>query len=216
MLYPVILCLSITAGICFVLLALPLALRIWVHFRVRDRIFNLGQAIPESEAAIVLGAALWADGSPTPVLYDRVATGVALIKTGLVKKLVMSGDGRSSSYNEPDAMQDLAIELGVAGDSILLDHAGLRTYDSLLRALKIHGLTHVTIVTQQFHMDRALYLADAIGLRALGVLADRRRYRFLALQRSRVREVIATTKAWLDIHFLHPNNSRLDDVKEIP
>jgi vancomycin permeability regulator SanA len=187
------------------LLVLPLILRIWVHRRVRSKVYTLNQIIPPTEIGIVLGAGLWADGSPTPVLYDRVATGVDLYKSAKVNKLLMSGTGKSDAYNEPQVMQQLAISLGVPSEKIILDYAGHRTYDTFYRAREIHNVVEAIVITQRFHLDRALYLCDALGINARGVAADRRRYRFLALQRSRMREIAATALAWIDIHFLRPH-----------
>lgn len=188
-----------------VLLFLALILRTWVHRRVRSSVYTINQISLPTEVGIVLGAGLWADGSPTPVLYDRVATGVELYKAAKVNKLLMSGDGGSEDYNEPQVMKQLAVSLGVPPENILLDYAGRRTYDSLYRAREIHHVVEAIVITQRFHLDRALYLCDALGIHARGVAADRRRYRFLSLQRSRLREIAATALAWIDIHFVHPH-----------
>ena len=179
-------------------------LRVWVHLRVRRRIYMLDRAIPPVGTAIVLGAGLWSDGSLTPVLYDRVVTGVYLYRSRLITKLLMSGYKSARAYNEPEAMRQCAVQLGVPAEDIALDYAGNRTYDSLYRARNLFGIKRAAVVTQRFHLDRALYLCDALGIDAVGVVADRQRYRFLAYQRSRLREVLALLNAWLDIHFLHP------------
>lgn len=195
----------VTAITLTVLILFALILRFWVYRKVRSSVYTLNQRIRPAEVGIVLGAGLWANGSPTPVLYDRVSTGVDLYKSAKVNKLLMSGDGRSDSYNEPEVMKQVAISLGVPPDNIILDYAGRRTYDSLFRAREIHHVVEAIVITQRFHLDRALYLCDALGIHARGVAADRRRYRFLALQRSRLREIAATVLAWVEIHFLHPH-----------
>ena len=195
----------ITAIILTVLILFALILRFWVHRKVRSSVYTLDQNFLPAEVGIVLGAGLWANGSPTPVLYDRVSTGVDLYKSAKVNKLLMSGDGRSDAYNEPKVMKQLAVSLGVPPENIILDYAGRRTYDSLFRAREIHHVVEALVITQRFHLDRALYLCDALGIHARGISADRRRYRFLALQRSRLREIAATVLAWIEIHFLHPH-----------
>lgn len=201
--------------VCLLLgVALALALRLWVRWRVRSRVYRLEQEIPHAPMAIVLGAGLWRDGSPTPVLYDRVATGADLYQRGIVKRLLLSGDDDGQGHNEPAAMQKLALQLGVRPDALLLDPAGRRTYDSMYRAKHLHHVEQAVIITQRFHLDRALYLANALGIDAVGVVADRRRYRRLALQRSRVREVLAAVSAWLDIHLLHPHPT-LEDADRV-
>jgi SanA protein len=170
--------------------------------------------------ALVLGAGLWRDGSPTPVLHDRVATAVDLYKAGSVEKILMSGDNRFPGHNEPEAMRRLAVQLGVpdtdiildyAGrrtyDScyrIILDYAGRRTYDSCYRARAIFDLQQVTVVTQRFHLNRAIYLCEALGVEAVGVVADRRAYRKPQPQWWSLRELAALVNAWLDIHLLQP------------
>jgi len=196
--------LRVGLALCAGALVVPWLLRAWVHGIVGSRIYDQGQAVPPTGVALVLGAGLWADGSPTPVLYDRVATAAELYHAGVVKKLLMSGDNRFKWYNEPEEMRQLAIRLGVPDKDVVLDYAGRRTYDSCYRARAIFDVGQVVIVTQRFHLDRALYLCDALGIQAVGVVADRRVYSTPARQWWDVRETAALTGAWLDIHVLHP------------
>jgi SanA protein len=184
------------------MLVFPWLLHLWIQQRVQGRIYTPGQALPVGRVAIVLGAGLWRDGSPSPVLYDRVATAVELYQAGQVKKLLMSGDNRFETYNEPEAMRQLALRLGVPDEDIVLDYAGRRTYDSCYRAREIFGLEQAIIVTQRFHLDRALYLCESLGVQAAGVAADRRPYRYHTWWQ--LREVAAIVNAWLDIHLLRP------------
>lgn len=127
-------------------------------------------------AAVVFGAGLWRDGSPTPVLRDRVETASELYFAGKVSKLLMSGDNRFADYNEPAAMRSYALDLGVPDEDIVLDYAGRRTYDTCYRAGKIFGLDKVILVTQGFHLPRAIYTCNILGLEASGVQADQREY----------------------------------------
>ena len=187
-----------------VVLIWPWVIRAWVHWRVGSHIYDEVQAVPPANVALVLGAGLWSDGSPTPALYDRVATAAALYQVGAVKKLLMSGDNRFEWYNEPEAMRQLAIRLGVPDEDIVLDYAGRRTYDSCYRARAIFGVERAVIVTQRFHLDRALYLCGALGVQAVGVVADRRVYSSPSRQWWYLRETAALANAWLDIHVLHP------------
>lgn len=183
-------------------LALPWLLYLWVQWRAEGRIYSPGQTIPETGVALVLGAGLRRDGSPSPVLHHRVATAVDLYQAGLVKKLLMSGDNRFDYHNEPAAMRQLALRLGVPDEDIVLDYAGRRTYDSCYRAREIFAVEEAIIVTQRFHLDRALYLCNTLGVQSIGVTADRGDYRFERWWA--VREVAATTNAWLDLHVLRP------------
>lgn len=193
-----------TSGIILAVLLLPWLLRAWMYGSARARIYADVPAVPPAPVALVLGAGLWADGSPTPALYDRVATGVDLYKAGKVNKLLMSGDNRFEWYNEPGAMRRLALQLGVPDEDIVLDYAGRRTYDSCYRASEIFGVERAVIVTQRFHLDRALYLCDAFGVQAVGVVADRRTYTPPYAQWWWLRETPAMVSAWLDVHLLHP------------
>lgn len=183
----------------------PWLLRVWVHWRIRPRIYDQVQFVPSTQVALVLGAGLRPDGSPTSALRDRVETAADLYKSGIVRKLLVSGDNRFEWYNEPEAMRQLAMRLGVPAEDIVLDYAGRRTYDSCYRAKEIFEVKDMVVVTQRFHLDRALYLCDALGIPSVGIVADRRVYASPHRQWWQVRELVALVKAWLDIHILHPH-----------
>lgn len=164
---------------------------------------RVDEIAPDS-VAIVFGAGLWRDGSPTPVLRDRVMTAAKLYFEGKVEKLLMSGDNRFEDYNEPAAMRDYAMRLGVPEEAIVLDYAGRRTYDTCYRARAIFGLESAILVTQGFHLPRALYTCNALGVEARGVAADVRVYRKRSLAFWHTRETIATIRAMLDVYVLQP------------
>jgi SanA protein len=191
-------------AITTVALAALWILRAIAHAHTEGRIFTDIHAVPPAPVALVLGAGLWRDGTPTPALYDRVATAVDLYKAGKVKKLLMSGDNRRVDYNEPAAMKTLAVQLGVPDEDIVLDYAGRRTYDSCYRAKEIFGVQRAMIITQRFHLDRSLFLCDAMGLEAVGVVADRRPYPRWDYRWWEFREVLATAAAWWDVNIGHP------------
>jgi SanA protein len=195
---------AVTVVFLAVILSVPWMLHLWVHWHVSPRIYDEVQAVPPAGVALVLGAGLSSDGSPTPALYDRVAAAVNLYQSGTVKKLLMSGDNRFEWYNEPGAMRQLALQLGVPDEDIVLDYAGRRTYDSCYRAREIFEVGRVVVVTQRFHLERALYLCDALGISSFGMVADRRMYQSPYRQWWQLREVAALVKAWIDIHILHP------------
>ena len=161
--------------------------------------------VPEASTAIVFGAGLQRDGTPTPVLRDRVATAAQLFSSGKVEKLLMSGDSRTAYYNEPAAMQKYAVSLGVPEYAIVLDLAGQRTYDTCYRAMNVFGVKNAILVTQQFHLPRALYTCRVLGLHAFGVNADRRNYRKSSLLIWNIRELLATITALWDVHIVPPN-----------
>ncbi|MBM3145346.1 MAG: hypothetical protein FJ010_10315 [Chloroflexi bacterium] len=154
--------------------------------------------------AIVFGAGLWRDGSPSPVLRDRVLTAAELYFAGKVEKLLMSGDNRFADYNEPAAMQAYAVELGVPAEDIVLDYAGRRTYDTCYRARQIFAVESAILVTQSFHLPRALYTCNQLGVAAVGVPADQRIYRWGSLAFWHTRETIATLVAMLEVHIMRP------------
>lgn len=160
--------------------------------------------VPMRRVAIVFGAGLWRDGSPTPVLYDRVATAADLYLAGKVEKLLMSGDNRFVEYNEPAAMREAALSFGVPDEDIVLDYAGRRTYDTCYRAQAIFGITEAILVTQKFHLPRALYLCNRLGVDAVGVNADLRDYRRSSMLYWNLRELIATVTAVWDVTVRHP------------
>ena len=162
------------------------------------------EAVPARRVAIVFGAEVKKDGTPSAVLRDRVETAVALYQTGKVEKLLMSGDNRFVDYNEPESMRQYAVSLGVPDKAIVLDYAGRRTYDTCYRAREIFQADSVTLVTQGFHLPRALFLCNSLGVEAVGVKADHYYY----LKRLRliwsIRETLATAQAVWDVYARHP------------
>ncbi|MGH9944752.1 MAG: SanA/YdcF family protein [Pyrinomonadaceae bacterium] len=160
---------------------------------------------PPPAVAIVFGAGLWRNGGgPSPVLYDRVASAAELYRAGRVRKLLLTGDNRFRNYNEPAVMRDTAIGLGVPAADLVLDYAGRRTYDSCYRARHIFGVTRAVLVTQRFHLDRALYLCHALGVESVGLAADRRAYPRGARLWWQAREIPATLSAWGDLNLWRP------------
>lgn len=155
--------------------------------------------------AIVFGAGLRRDGTPTPILRDRVETAASLYFNGKVEKLLMSGDNSYLNYNEPESMRQYALSLGVPDEAIALDYAGRRTYDTCFRAKAIFEVDDVLLVTQKFHLPRALFLCNSLGLEALGVDAttQRRSWRVSTLIWN-TRELLATMGAFLDVYVTNP------------
>jgi SanA protein len=177
--------------------------RLITTIRSMPHIYSVEEA-PVERAAIVFGAGLSRSGSPTPILRDRVETAAQLYFARKVEKLVMSGGEWSYSRSEPEAMRDYAIGLGVPAGAIVLDHAGHRTYDTCYRAKAIFGLDSALLVTQGFHLPRALFVCNALGLRAEGVEAARRHYWPLMSLIWNVREQFATAAALVDVYVRHP------------
>ncbi|HNA88111.1 MAG TPA: ElyC/SanA/YdcF family protein [Anaerolineales bacterium] len=160
--------------------------------------------VPPTRVAVVFGAGLLRDGSAGPVLSDRMQTAVNLYQAGKVQKILASGDNRFVEYNEPEAMRQYALEHGVPNEDIVLDYAGRRTYDTCYRAKYIFGMEEAILVTQSFHMPRALFLCNWFGLRSTGVEANNRYF----LKRSRLwwnfRETFAVFQAAWDVMITKP------------
>jgi SanA protein len=154
--------------------------------------------------AIVFGAGLHRDGSPTPVLRDRVKAAVGLYDQGKVQKLLFSGDNRFEDYNEPGAMHEYALELGVPEEDIVLDYAGRRTYDTCYRANAIFKVDQAILVTQRFHLPRAIFLCDQLGIVSQGVASDLREYSSYSLRYWNLREILATMSAMWDVWIQRP------------
>lgn len=152
--------------------------------------------------AIVFGARVWDDGSPSNTLYDRVITGVELYRAGRVKKILMSGDKTGENYDEPAAMKRLALELSVPEGDIILDNDGKKTYDTCYRAKEIFDVQKAILVTQDYHQPRALYLCNNLGVDSIGITANRRAY--VNEWYYHVREFFSRANAWLEINFLPP------------
>ncbi len=182
---------------------LPILAWGWLHWRSAPYTTTTEKVSP-SRVAIVFGAGLWRDGSPTPVLRDRVATAADLYFQGKAQKLLFSGDNRFVNYNEPGAMKHYALSLGVPEEAIVLDYAGRRTYDTCYRAKAIFGIRQAILVTQRFHLPRAIYTCRALGIDAVGVPADRRRYPTGPYLYWNLREILASARALLDLHLIHP------------
>ena len=188
-----------------------IAVNLIAHAAYAARIYPSAADVPAEpprdtsrRIAIVFGAGLERSGDPTPILYDRVATAVDLYRAGKVSQLLLTGDNRFENYNEPEAMRQTALQLGVPDSDLVLDYAGRRTYDSCYRAREIFGVSRAILVTQAFHLDRAMYLCAAFGIDSLGVMADRRPYAASSETWWSLREAAATVAAWLDVNLLKP------------
>ena len=138
------------------------------------------------------------------MLRDRVETAVQLYQEGKVVKLLMSGDNRFTYYNEPEAMREYALQLGMPDKDIVLDYAGRRTYDTCFRAREIFGIKNAVLVTQLFHLPRAIYTCNMLGVDSVGVEADHAFYRKITLLFWNMRELPATLTALVEVHLTHP------------
>ena len=161
-------------------------------------IYGVDEA-PAERVAIVFGARIYPDGRLSAMLQDRVETAVQLYQAGKVKKLLLSGDNRFVNYDEPGRMMEYAISRGVPAEDIQLDYAGRRTYDTCYRAGVIFQLESVVLVTQSFHLPRALFICRNLGIDAVGVRADLRSYHPRSIGWSTLREIPAVLVALVDV-----------------
>jgi SanA protein len=129
-------------------------------------------------------------------------TAIDLYQQGMVNKLLLTGDNRVADYNEPAAMAEYAQSRGIPQQDLVLDYAGRRTYDSCYRAGAIFGVERAILVTQAFHLPRTLYTCDELGVDAVGIVADRHRYVYESWYD--LREILALTRAWLDLNVFRP------------
>lgn len=165
----------------------------YVKASVEDRIITPDEAAQmDADCIIVLGAGVWDGGRPSPMLEDRLLQGIELYQNGASDRLLMSGDHGRKEYDEVNVMKQFAVERGIASEHVFMDHAGFSTYESLYRAKDVFAAGKVIIVTQKYHMYRALYIADKLGLHAYGVASDPRRYAGQDLRD--LREVLARVK----------------------
>lgn len=145
----------------------------------------------KADCILILGAGV-KDGRPKPMLRDRLLTGIELYKSGAAKKIIMSGDHGRADYDEVNVMRAFALEQGVRAEDIFLDHAGFSTYDSVYRAKNIFGAENIIIVSQKYHLYRALYISEKLDVKAAGVSANLNSYGG-QLKRD-IREIIARDK----------------------
>jgi len=157
---------------------------------------------PTKPVAIVFGAGIWPDGGLSDILADRVDTAIELYQLGKVRKLLFTGDNRTLDYNEPQRMREYALARGIPDEDIVLDYAGRRTYDSCYRANYIFEVQEAILVTQAYHLPRALFTASHMGIHVVGVAADRRNYRYIL--KYKLRELAATPVAWWQVLVSRP------------
>ncbi len=171
-----------------------------VASRAEGRVFEL-TAVPPRAVLIVPGAGVFADGTPSAVLQDRLVCARDLYRAGRARRVLVSGDHGARSHDETSAMQRWLVAQGVPVEAIDLDHSGFRTLDTMARAARVFGVGGAIVCSQRVYLDRAVFLARAFGIDAVGAIADAREYegRHLAA----VREAVARLAAVVDVYVLH-------------
>lgn len=200
----------LTVCICLALLGSlsVAAINIYMYHTGNQRLRAETDTFQQADCIMVLGCQVKADGSLSHMLEDRLKRGVALYKAGAAPKLLMSGDHGRTNYNEVAAMKQYAIDQGVPSEDIFMDHAGFSTYESLFRARDIFKVERIIIVSQEYHLYRALHIADTLGMESWGVAADYRTYSGQSMRD--IREVLARVKDF-GMGIFQPNPTYLGE-----
>jgi SanA protein len=193
------------------LIALP---NLWVVISTHDRVYHGIDEIPPRPIGIVLGTSKKiAPEEANPHFENRLAAAAALFKAGKVRHLLVSGHRNSKYYDEPRDMTAKLVELGVPASAITPDNAGLRTLDSIVRAKEVYRLSRVTVISDDFHVPRALFIADRKGLDAIALRGES--VRFKRSFKARLREYLARIKALIDLYLLDTQPANLGEPQEI-
>lgn len=202
-----------------IILSLVLILVVSVTILIIDNyVRNLGSKYivkeneaPKADAILVLGAFVTQDGVVSTMLNDRLATGLELYKQGKASKLLVSGDHGRTNYDEVNAMKKYLLDRGAKDQDVFMDHAGFSTYESMYRARDIFKVKKVIIVTQQYHLMRAVFIARELGLEAYGVAADKQDYG-IVMKKYKLRELAAREKDFLNAKMLKPRPKYLGEA----
>lgn len=183
-------------GAIILVVAIIVASNVYTVLSTRDDVHRVSSFYNrDADAIVVLGASVFADGTPSDILADRLEVAADLYNAGAAREIIVSGDNTDAHYNESDAMKDYLVSLGVPEQDIVVDHLGTDTYASIYRAKNAYGASNVIVVTQAYHLYRALMIADGLGMEAGGVAADKGEYE--GQTEYSVREMLARTKDWL-------------------
>lgn len=175
-----------------VLIAAALLINFYIVRKTKSGILKAEDLKTDNaDCILILGAGV-RNGKPTPMLRDRLLTGIELYEKGAAKKIIMSGDHGSSDYDEVNTMRLFAVEKGVPEEDIFMDHAGFSTYDSVYRAKKVFEANSIIIVSQKYHLYRALYVSEKLGVKACGVSANLNKYG--GQLKREIREILARDK----------------------
>lgn len=189
-----IVCICVAVGIGLFGIATVTGINLWVTGSVQKNILTEEDAasLQNVDCIVVFGCQVRGDGTPSHMLEDRLKRAVSLYEGGAAPKLLMSGDHGTPEYDEVDAMKRYAVEAGIPSADVFMDHAGFSTYETIYRAKEIFGAKRIILVTQQYHLYRAMYIAQAMDMEVYGVAADYREY---SGQLGRdIREVLARFK----------------------
>ncbi len=209
-----------TAKVVAVVIIIALALiaavgrfaALYVSTHMKHPIYSRTEDVPAGLTAIVLGAGLFPDGTPNRQLRERLDAAITLYKSGKTPRLIVSGNSETKRGDEPVQMRDYLIARGIPARAIVVDPYGVRTYESVYRAVNVYGLKKALIVTHRYHLFRSLYLADNLGIDAVGFSADNPGESYW---RSEIREQFSCVRAIIDLHIIRPNPNRKDSPSPV-
>ena len=201
-----VICLIIVIALMLIILGINL----YVKSSTKNQIIenNDYSNLKDIDCIVVLGAGIWGD-KPSPMLEDRLLQAIDLYQNNVSSKIIMSGDHGKQDYDEVNTMKNFATDKGVPSESIFMDHAGFSSYESIYRAKEIFGAKKIVIVTQKYHLYRALYIANQLGIEAYGVGADPRQY--VGATYRELREILARNKDFIKCIF-KPEPTYLGDT----
>lgn len=190
----------ILSVILLVLVLAVLGINGYIKSSTKNQIISVEESsnLEDIDCIIILGAGIWGD-KPSPMLEDRLLQGIELYNNNVSTKIIMSGDHGREEYDEVNIMKEFAIEKGVPSENIFMDHAGFSTYESIYRAKEIFEADKIVIVTQKYHLYRALHIANSLGIEAYGVGADPRQY--VGAMYRELREILARNKDFVKCLF---------------
>ena len=190
----------ILSVILLVLVLVVLGINGYIKSSTKNQIISVEESsnLEDIDCIIILGAGIWGD-KPSPMLEDRLLQGIYLYNNYVSTKIIMSGDHGREEYDEVNIMKEFAIEKGVPSENIFMDHAGFSTYESIYRAKEIFEADKIVIVTQKYHLYRALHIANSLGIEAYGVGADPRQY--VGAMYRELREILARNKDFVKCLF---------------
>lgn len=185
--------------ILVIIISIILIINFYVKITTKKQIISETEAnIENVDCILVLGAGIWGN-KPSPMLEDRLLQAISLYNNNVSSKIIMSGDHGKEDYDEVNTMKQFAIEKGVPSEKIFMDHAGFSSYESIYRAKEIFKAKKIIIVTQKYHLYRAIYIANQLGIEAYGVNSDPRQY--VGATYREVREILARNKDFIKCIF---------------
>ena len=190
------------------------AINLHVKSSMKDKVITSEMAsdLEDVDCILVLGAMVWGDNKPSYMLEDRLLQSIELFENGASDRIIMSGDHGQEDYDEVNIMKKFAIDRGVPSNKIFMDHAGFSTYESVYRAREVFQADKLIIVTQEYHLYRALYIAEKLGLEAYGVASDPREY--IGQEIRDIREIAASVKDFFNV-IIKPEPKYLGEVVPI-